>query len=92
VTYEEFQRALREAVDRVARSGAGGRDVRIADLRHAVGNNVSHTEFDDYVRRLRSDGLVAPTAHVQPALLDGSARQDSLLDGLETFYFLRWLS
>jgi len=92
VTYEEFQRALREAIDRVARSGAGRRDVRIADLRHAVGNNVSHTEFDECVRRLRSDGLVALTAHAQPALLDGSARQDCLLDGPETFYFLRWMS
>jgi len=92
MTYEEFQRALREAGERVARSGAGSWDVRIADLRHAVGNSVSHGEFDEYLRRLRSDGRVALTAHAQPALLDGSARQDSLLDGPETFYFLRWLT
>jgi hypothetical protein len=92
MTYEEFQRALREAGDRVARSGAGGRDVRIADLRHAVGNSVSHADFDEYMRRLRRDGLVALTAHAQPALLDLFARQDCLLDGPQTFYFLRWLS
>jgi hypothetical protein len=92
MTYEEFQRALREAGDRVARSGAGSRDVRIGDLRHAVGNSVSHAEFDEYVRRLRSDDLVALTAHAQPALLDRVARQGCLLDGPQTFYFLRWLS
>ena len=92
MTYEEFQRALREAGYRMARSGAGGCDVRIADLRHAVGNSVSHATFDEYVRRLRSDGLVALTAHAQPALLDGFARQACLLDGPQTFYFLRWLS
>jgi hypothetical protein len=92
MTYEEFQRALRDAGDRVARSGAVGRDVRIPDLRHAVGNRVSHAEFDEYMRRLRSDGLVALTLHAQPALLDGFARQDCLLDGRQTFYFLRWLS
>jgi hypothetical protein len=46
MTYEEFPRALREVVDRVARSGANARDVRIGDL----------------------------------------------LDGPETFYFLRWLT
>jgi len=66
--------------------------MRIADLRHAVGNRVSHAEFDEYMRRLRSDGLVALTAHAQPALLDRFARQDCLLDGPQTFYFLRWLS
>ena len=83
---------MREAGDRVARSGAGGQDVRIADLRHAVGNTVSHAEFDEYMRRLRSDGLIALTLHAQPALLDGFAKQDCLLDGPETYYFLRWPS
>ncbi len=92
MTYEEFQRALRDAGNQVARFRAGGRDLRIADLRHAVGNRVSHAEFDEYMRRLKTDGLVALTAHAQPALLDGFARQDCLQDGPQTFYFLRWLS
>ena len=92
MTYEEFQRALREAGERVAGSSAGSRDVSIADLRHAVGNSVSHGEFAEYLRRLRSDGLVALTAHAQPALLDGPTKQDRLLDGPETFCFLRWLT
>jgi hypothetical protein len=92
MTYEEFQRTLWEAGHGVARSCAGGRDLRIADLRHAIGNRVSHAEFDEYVRRLRSDGLVTLTAHAQPALLDASARQACLLEGPRTFYFLRWLS
>jgi hypothetical protein len=92
LTYEEFQGAVAEARDRIARSGPGGREVRIADLRHTVGKSVTHAEFDDYVRRLRSDGLVALTPHAQPALLDRFAKQDCLLEGSQTFYFLRWLS
>ena len=91
MTYEEFQRAIREAGERVSRSGAGGWDLRIADLRQAV-RDVSHAEFDEHVRRLRSDGLVALTAHARPALLDGLARRDCLVDGPQTFYFLRWRS
>lgn len=92
MSYEEFQRVLREAGERVARAGAGGWDLRIADLRHAVGDRVSHAEFDEHVRRLRNDRLVTLTAHAQPALLEGFARQDCLQDGPQTFYFLRWLS
>ncbi len=46
MTYEEFQRALREAGYRMARS-ARGCDVRIADLPHAVGNSVWHAEFNE---------------------------------------------
>jgi len=91
MTYDEFERALREAAERAALAGAAGRDVRIADLRHTLRDRVSHAEFDDYLRRLRSEGRVALTAHAHPELLDSMARQGCLIDGPAAFYFLRWL-
>jgi hypothetical protein len=88
---EDFDLALRETCERLARCGSGAWHLRVADLRRALGDRVSHAEFDEHLRRLRAAGGVELTPHAHPALIGPGTRLDSLVEDGQTFYFLRCL-
>ena len=86
-----FERILRDAAASVPRQGFGPRTAVIADLRRALGTQVTRQEFDRGLRQLREEGCIGLEAHAHPDLLTPSEVQDALPDGSSVLYLIRWL-
>lgn len=87
----EFEQALREATASLQSHGFGPRTALIADLRRALGRQVSREEFDQGLRRLREEGSICLAPHAHPEFLSPLEAQDALPEGEALLYLLRWL-
>jgi hypothetical protein len=85
--YEEFQALVRQEGER--RITQGGL-VPIPELR--LGLPLERQEFDDYVLRLHTEGLVHLLSHVEGANLPEPVRNDCIVHSSGALlYWIRWL-
>ena len=91
MSYEDFERALREATASAAGHGLVPGSARIPEPRRALRGRCTKDRFETYICRLKREGIVSLEAHADPASLAASDVADGLKDGSCLLYFLRWL-